>query len=192
MVITSFFTQNSIPAIGLSPILDIWEVNGTTETKVIDGDSMSEVGDGFYQYNFVGYDRTKIYVIRSDGGNVLSADERYNIGSSDQSILDPATIGDVVSGVWDETTISHLVSGSFGLTVQQIKADTSQLRLDIVGMVDLVTLMLKYERNRTKIDKVAKTLTVYDDDNLTPIRVFTLYDSTGVPNTAEIAEKVPH
>ena len=51
--------------------------------------------------------------------------------------------------------------------------------------------ILKYSANRTKIDKIAKTLTVFDDNGTTPIKVFDLKDFNGVASITEIAERAP-
>jgi len=47
------------------------------------------------------------------------------------------------------------------------------------------------DTNRTKIDDVAKTLTVYDDDCTTVLRVFQLLDQNGNPSTDSVCERKP-
>jgi len=73
-VIFSFFRENSSPKTGLSPTIDIWEKDGT---HTVDGAAMTEIAGGFYYYDFASYDTSKDYVIRTDGGAVLSDSERY-------------------------------------------------------------------------------------------------------------------
>ncbi len=45
--------------------------------------------------------------------------------------------------------------------------------------------------NRTKIDPVAKTFTVYAANGTTPLYVFDLKDAQGAPSVTSIAERVP-
>jgi len=79
MWVVSFFTENGIPATGLSPTINIRDVsNGAL---VVTGGAMIEKGDGSYAYDFVGYDDTKDYAIRSDSVT-LSGTNRYSYGST--------------------------------------------------------------------------------------------------------------
>jgi hypothetical protein len=66
MWIASFFTENGEPVTGLSPII---------------GSGMIEKGDGFYAYDFTGYNDTKDYTVRSDSVT-LSGTDRYSYGST--------------------------------------------------------------------------------------------------------------
>ena len=59
------------------------------------------------------------------------------------------------------------------------------------NILAMIIDMFKYEKNRTKIDPVAFTMTIYDDDLTTPIRVFDLKDSNGVASVTEIYERIP-
>jgi len=61
----------------------------------------------------------------------------------------------------------------------------------LANINSLVSLLLKYERNRTRVDKNAFTLTVYDDDGTTPLKVFNLRDFTNSPSYTEVAERMP-
>lgn len=206
LVISSFFTSTGIPATGLSPTIRIWEVDGASQTLIVgapngtgqnvDG-AMIEIDDGtsqdgFYKFDFtalLGYDATKNYVFRVDGGAGLAATDRYQAGEADPSTdISNESIAD---SVWDETAIDHLTPGTMGEKVNQTNANTTQLVLDVAVINDLVDLLLKYETNRTKIDPAAKTLTVYDDDCTTVLRVFNLLDSTGSASVEEVCERVP-
>ncbi len=199
MIISSFYTFNAIPAVGLSPLptIRIWEVDGSTETLVINGASLSEVGDGFYQYLFSTYDPTKEYVFRTDGGTTYASDpaERYQAGSIEVSTITNNTIEDIAGQVWDQNTASHVGAGTFGLLEQQIKADTTAIAANLYvnagSVLDLVQLIVKYDTNRTKIDPTLMTLTVYEDDCVTPLRVFQLLDTTGTPSITQVAERKP-
>lgn len=210
--INSLFTNNGIPATDIGtltpgyPSIRIWEINGNISTLIVGAPSgigqntdgvMIEVTDngspatkdGFYSFLFtdiIGYDPTKKYLIRTDGGPSLPNNERYQTAE-----IDPIE-ETIINGVWDEQLApDHQIVGSAGLTLSQIKADTTQLFLDIAAVNDLVNLLLKYDTNRTKIDEVNKTLTVYDDDCTTVLRVFQLLDQTGTPSITSVCERKP-
>lgn len=184
-LITSFFTNNGVPALGLTPTIRIWSVTDTSETIVIQDQQMVEMGDGFYKFSFSGYDPTLNYTIRVDGGGGLNNDERYQVASN-ESFAD-----DIAEHVWDEPKINHIQPGTFGEAINAIDANVDQLRLDVASMYQLVEILVKFETNRTVIDKPSHTLTVYDNDGITPIHVFELYNSLGDPSVDEVCERVP-
>ena len=184
-IISSFFTNNGDPALGLTPTLRVWEVDEVSHTNVVLDAAMVEVGDGFYKYVFTAHDAEKTYSIRTDGGAALPIGERYGAGVIDEEI------SGIREAVWDAPALDHTAVGSMGLKINQICADTAALTITADDIETLVTTLLKYECNRTRIDKDAKTLTVYDDDGLTPIKVFNLQDGTGTPSVEEVCERDP-
>lgn len=95
------------------------------------------------------------------------------------------TPSQVADAVWDAALGSHIASGSFG------EAVGANIKIDSATAVSLATTLLKYQRNRTRIDTTAKTLTIYDDDDLTPITIFDLKDTGGSPSITEISERLP-
>ena len=184
-LITSFFTTNGVPAAGLTPTIRIWEVAVGSQNLIVTDDPMVEVGDGFYKYDFSAYDNQKDYVFRSDGGASLSDAERYQTAANDNFA------DDVADFVWDEPKIEHIGVGTTGEALNAIDANVDQLRLDVTSALQLIQLLVKYETNRTRIDKTAKTLTVYDDDGVTELHTFNLFDGAGTPSVAEVCERVP-
>ncbi len=199
IVINSFFTIGGVPYLGLTPSIRIWEVSGAGSSLVVGAPIqvtdplMTEVGDGFYKFEFtaaLGYDPTKAYSVRSDAGDHISPNERYSVGNVDEAIV-PDVVAAFVNGMWDEAAGSHVSAGSMGLLQNQTGADAAQVRIDMLTAISLVQTLLKYEANRTKIDKVAKTLTVYDNDGITPLKIFDLKDSTGAPSIVEVVERMP-
>lgn len=93
--------------------------------------------------------------------------------------------------MWDEQALDHTTSGSMGMTVNEIKADTGSVSISSAALTTLVNTLLKYERNRTKIDAVNKQMIIYDDDCTTILHVFDLKDSAGNPSVAEVCERRP-
>jgi hypothetical protein len=132
---------------------------------------MVEVGGGFYMYLFTSYDPNKEYLFRADGG-ALPAGEKFKTGSSDSD------------NPWDLLTVDHNISGSFGETVN----DTS---LNVATALSVLDILLKFESNRTRVDPLAKTLTIYQDDGIAVLQVFKLYDEYGSESIETIYERVP-
>lgn len=199
MIISSFFTLNAVPAVGLSPLptLLIWSVTGTSETLVVPSAAMNEVGDGFYQYEFAGYVDGTQYVFRVDGGSTYASDnpERYQAGSIEVATLTDAQVADISASVLNSVSTDFLSPGSIGYVLAQTNANTvaiaDNLFMSSNNVLDLVQLLVSYETNRTKIDPIACTLTVYENDCVTPLRVFKLLDTTGTPSIIQVAERKP-
>lgn len=147
--------------------------------------------DGLYKYNFDsfnGYDPAKSYVIRVDGGSTLNALDRYQIITLNPDMSD---INSIVDAVYNAPAINYMQAGSFGEKINQTNSNAAQLMLDMFDVLALLDIGIKYQTNKTKIDTVAKTLTVYDDDCVTPLRVFNLYDHNGQPSVTEVCERRP-
>ena len=79
--ILSFFTEDGIPKTGLVPTIRIRNVS--TGALVITDESMNEIGDGFYKYNFQTYESGVDYAIRSDSGSILTGNDRYVFAGND-------------------------------------------------------------------------------------------------------------
>jgi hypothetical protein len=79
MDILVFFTDNGVPKTGLSPVIDIWELDGT---HAVNNQNMTEIAGGFYKYNFSTYDDLRDYVIRADSVS-LTGHERYSYSSNE-------------------------------------------------------------------------------------------------------------
>jgi hypothetical protein len=201
IIITSHFSKNGIPSINLSPTIRIWEVNSNNDLLIGSPDgiklntdgfmtemiSSSGTQDGFYKFEFtsiLGFDDSKQYLIKVDGGSSETGFQRYQV-----SQIDP--IIDVVDAIFNEPIVQHTQLGSFGEKINQISANTQQLTLNLIDVMALLDLILKYDTNRTKIDIVNHTLTVYDDDCSTPLRTFKLYDANGTPSVADVIERRP-
>lgn len=172
--ISSLFTSGGTPATGLSPTLRIWQIDPGGDILVVTDDAMTEVGDGIYKYVFIAYNPTLDYVIRSDGGATLPTTERYQSA---------ANVNDAQE-VWGAQTTDHNDAGSFGEAVNDIN-------INVNAAIAVLDVLLKYQSNRTKVDPVANTLTIYDDDGTTILQVFSLLDDTGTPNSDCIYERIP-
>lgn len=196
LLVKSFFTVGGVPATGLSPTIRIWEVSDIAHTLIVGGPdpTMTEIGDGWYKYVFTnggGFVETKTYAIRSDAGSTIPPNERYHVTSYGEAVLSTSTINNIIDGVWDETLTDHLIPGSTGEAVNEISADTTQLRLDTINLLNWVDELLKYTRNRTVIDKLNQELIVYNDNGTSIFKRFKLKDSNGIPSVTEVCERDP-
>ncbi|MCK5605603.1 hypothetical protein KAR91_27160 [Candidatus Pacearchaeota archaeon] len=86
MFILAHFTDEGVPALSLSPIVKIRKVSDGS--IIVAGDTMDEVGDGAYSYDFTGYDKDIDYSVRCDGGATLQGSERYTWGGNDSFMTD--------------------------------------------------------------------------------------------------------
>ena len=190
MIIGSHFTKAGQPASGLTPVITIREVSAVSDEIVINGEPMSEVGDGFYKYDFTSYSNTKNYFIISDGGGTLPPGERYQVTSNQEDLSDEE-IENLATAIWDESAIEHTNTGTTGEMLNQIHANSESIKTDTTSILDMVEIILKHQQNRTLIDKNAKTLTIFDDDGVTPHTVFSLKDEDGYPNIEKVFERQP-
>jgi hypothetical protein len=194
MIITSFFAQSGTAKIGLNPTIRVWHVLPASNTLVVVDAPVAEVGDGFYKYEFILYDPASDYVVQVDAGVGMTSFGRYSvtqIAPTGSVVIDAGAVNQIINGVWDEPAINHVISGSTGEVLSTIKADTTAIAISIPAINTILQRLLKYDNNRTRVDASAKTLTVFDDDGVTPIQVFNLKDSSGVASVAEVAERVP-
>ncbi len=118
MQVLAFFTDVGVPKTGLTPTVRIRDISDNT--LVIDSTS-SEVGDGWYKYEFTQYDSTKEYAIRFDGGPTLSNTDRYTSGTND------SFAEDITDSILEEQINEHLVPGSLGYAINEINNDLKRV-----------------------------------------------------------------
>ena len=78
MFITTYFTDAAGGVLGLSPIIKIRLVE---DGSLVVSGTMTEIGDGFYKFEFLAYDITKDYTVLCDAVT-LSPAHRYRASSS--------------------------------------------------------------------------------------------------------------
>lgn len=121
----------------------------------------------------------------SSGGSSLSLQDVRNAMTLDATLPPSA---DSIDQKLDDSLAAHSTNA---VVTTDIQNRITSLQLSLSSTTDLVETLLKYEKNRTMVDRTAKTLTVYDDDGVTPLRVFNLLDEGGQPSTDDIVERVP-
>ena len=88
------------------------------------------------------------------------------------------------------TVLSNLLS-AIDSKISLLDDQIVQVDVDLGQMFTIMDEVKKLGANRSKIDPTDKTLTIYDNDGITPIIVFDLLDTSGTPSILEVAEKVP-
>ena len=79
MNLVAYFTNTGVPAIGLSPVISIWGIDGTVYAT---NSGMTEIAGGFYKFDFTGYDFTEDYVMRAYESS-LPVGEQYVIATNE-------------------------------------------------------------------------------------------------------------
>lgn len=100
----------------------------------------------------------------------------------------------VTQGAFTVAGNALLIDGSSGTTIDETALLNSVVQLvqvDVTNILDIVTMVKKFDTNRTKIDENAFTLTVFDDNGTSPLQVYDLKDRNGVASFTEIFERVP-
>lgn len=160
----------------------------------------------FVTFNGVLYhdDPISPFIIGNGGGvtnNVSAIVQTFEVGSA---AAVAAAADSVARRVW-ETSREDIVSGTMKEAVlntenvtDEINTKTDEISVDVLSVLSnlndataLIQNILKYHGNRTSIDAVNYTMTIYDDDDITPIKVFDLRNLTGQPSITEVAERVP-
>jgi hypothetical protein len=185
-IIAHRFRLDGSPQTGLSPTIDIY--NATTDALVISGAAMTEIGTtGTYKYIYTegnGFDQTVDYIYLADGTATITNDsERFVEGAC--CAAEPEVIGaQVADDVWTAPAASYADINTMGGRHNANYTNILQLLVD-------VDFIRKFQTNRTRIDTIANTLTVYDDDGITPLWVFDLKDGAGVGSSDPVCERDP-
>ena len=124
MKIKVYFEKAGAYATGLSPTLNIRDISDGSLS--VEAGEMTEVGDGFYYYDFTAYDYTVTYSILCDGTSQLATDDdRYVPGNF--------TYGEVTSSVAGGASIVGLCNQALFILGQKsiisLTEDTEAARL---------------------------------------------------------------
>lgn len=159
--ITAFFTEGFSPKTGLSPIVDVYRISDNF--RVVAAQTMTQIGGGYYKYNFADYDDTEEYVVIADGGVGISNMERYKFASTEDAD-NKATFQDAD---YMRAKYHKLLEG----------ARAMQPVLDI-------------EEGRWFIDENLKQQFFYVGNGPVLAAVFNLLDITGAPSHTDVFERV--
>ena len=190
-IINFFVTQNGVPQIGLNPLPTITVYDAVSNNIVLTG-TTTEVGGGFYKYTMPTLNPTIDYLIVADAGNTFSNQERYFYGEIDNlNSLAANTI-------WNFPSSNSFDAGSFGDLINSISSVLNNVESTVNSInstsgvsLNLLNTLLKYSKNRAKVDPNTKTLTLYDDDQTTPLKIFQLFNNNNVLDINTVFERVP-
>lgn len=129
---------------------------------------------------------TDVAAIAQAVRNALST-ELARIDVAISSRASQQSVNDIISEI-DSIVIN---TADMAADLSSIRPDVAEIQVDITGMLAAVDLTRKLTTNRTRIDHSAKTLTIYDDDHATPLRVYSLRNRNGHGSTNEVYEKMP-
>jgi len=122
MTIHSFFTDNGYPKTGLTPTIQIRRAD--TGAVVVSWATMTEIGDGWYKYDFSAIDETLEYLIICDGSTTLTNAERYTFAGTElKSHLIP--IEDAIARVLGLTQENMRILNPVYQTIQNQQCLTS-------------------------------------------------------------------
>lgn len=108
----------------------------------------------------------------------------------DATVSSRATTTDLTSLI--ETIDDLVVSSATAYSqVETTNLNVAQTLVDLATLTEITHLCRKLNYNRSKIDSENMTLTIYDDDGVTPVRVFTLHNRNGGSSITEVFEKIP-
>jgi len=175
--------------------------------------------DGQYAVNIVGANTNIGDVTNLNQVSIRTANSAGLIVTSGSGGSSGPTAAQIAAEVWESLLSSHTNTLTMGGMLNTLNTRTQNIYNSCVGIdlkldinisktddvltdtgniitslqtcIDLVNNILKYNTNRTRIDESAKTLTIYDDDDVTPIRVFNLKDFNGLASITQIAERMP-
>lgn len=125
----------------------------------------------------------------SSADNNMSIDVLSGHVKLDSSCTDGVIVIRGTGRLTDNSNGATVVTKGFTPVWTEEEKDATLVAL--TSIADTITLLQKYQENRQVIDKDANTLTIYDDDDVTPILVFSLLNTLGAPSTDEVAERVP-
>ena len=176
MILIAYFTEDDAPKTGLTPTIDIWDLDAT---QVVTAQSMTEVAGGYYKYDFSPSDVYATYVIRADGGASLDDYERYCYAVMEGSY----TLEDCFNMAEGAARIAYTNQGllediegdiaDLDADVADLDADIADLDSDISDLQDDVTLLYKDKWNKKQLVQESPAVYreyLYDDDESTVIR----------------------
>jgi len=160
-----YFIQNQFTSSG-SPQQGGWRIKPAEENAVY-----VLVGNLYAQ------DPTLPILSGTDGN--FSTSIRFETSSLTQTVItDQMNTIESKIDIIDTTTTSN--AGKLDL-----------IQLDVTNILSVVDDIIKHHHNRTFIDGTAFTLTVYEDDGVTPHKVYDLKDDAGVASITSIFERIP-
>jgi len=158
--VLAFFTNDGVPQPGLTPTVRIRDISDNS--LVVTDQAASEVGDGWYKYDFVAYDSAEEYAIRFDGGAALADSDRYTSGTND------SFVDDIADGVWSECLADYTEGAGRN---QQIQSFAGDVIIDSTTGVAGITFPTGTRGQPS--NNLTDALTICDNNNIKRLRIRT-------------------
>lgn len=200
--IVFYFSNNGVPAIGLSPTIDIFNVD--TKVQIITAGAMVEIAAGGYEYDFTTYDIDTDYFMRGDGGAMLSDPERYATAGNESFLVDiNSKLTEVHgSGSWQpadvsllalETNVEGHVTNSLNTYDPPTRAEATADKVEIIAEVDAnevkidiansdITFLKKLFSNKMTWDSANSRFIIFDDAGTTAWKYMNVKQHDGTTN----------
>jgi len=140
MIITAIFKNQGVPATGLTPTIDIYNVTGSVQ--VVTAAAMSEVGGGIYRYDFAAFNPALDYAVVCDGGSSLGNADRYAAGGTTVEGMAEQILADTAEM---QTDLAN--GGRLDLLVDGIKAKTDLIPADPADQSQIEAAIAAAEAN---------------------------------------------
>lgn len=164
LITVRLYNEDWTPKTGATPLL--WAIKQSDRSLVIDSESMEEVGQWFYQYNFTTYERNELYFFFIDNeqyDNINQLDSYWNKGSwgSSSVIINTEQLAKDVWGIkeWDVkkgTIWEHLFSLK-NMSLEEVNIKIDDIFLQLFGRSNELELGIKEAILGIKIPKQIKS-----------------------------------
>jgi len=185
------FTNGGVPVTGLSPTVTVHDLSDNS--VAVNAATMSEVGNGFYKYDFTTYDSTKDYAVLFDAG-ADTVDARYvfsgttsqpEIAALQSSVDALPTATDVRIEIDTNSTKLANLDTTVSSRASQTSVDVLQTSVDAIKVV-VDTLQAIATNKKEFVNESGVTyLVIYDTDGITPLYKWPYKDSTGADITLD-------
>ena len=173
--------------------------------RAIGGDNTvagQKAGDIYFMQNGwrVQYDPTKVRVT----GVLFSDNFDTPWVDSNGSPIYPAQVASLVTGIAVDTPTAaqnaaavrtelstELANMDIAVSSRASQASQDALVVTVGNMSLVIDDLLKYQGNKTLIDPNQFTMTIYENDGTTPLKVFDLQDANGVASITDIYRRIP-
>jgi len=156
------FLENGVPKEGLEPTVVIRD--RTAGNTPVNGEAASEVGGGWYEYDYGAGDPTHHYVATFDSVT-LTGPERYAFGEWIPDHFTSTKAGYVDAAISSRSTLAQA----------DILSDATPFDgAAIAAMYSLVEDIAKLTGH--KVTKSGDTITIFEEDGITPWRQYNLAD----------------
>lgn len=180
-------TVAKLPATTISSAVDV--TNAVTSVKGTDNRSITDIA-GVGTFNLA---TDTLHDIKTAiGGFATTADvnaARDSIKGPDNRDLTQMAGAGFVSANDSLIALKTSIGGVAGATAAQVFDELLNLHVAPGSFGEFMNILSAIMLNRVRMDKLTKTLTVFQADNVTPLKTYSLYDLNGNPALLNASER---